>query len=206
MKKKVIKKVVKKTVTPIVSIIRSHRISARVTPKEYAAIKKKAGKISIADFIRKTMLIMSLFAFVACIPVGVKAQDLTKTVKTEIVKKDSAICKDTVKPVTVILGVIEQAYQDSATRAQAIVTFHNMQTSWYSHPVKGSSVWSWFWWIFWFIIIPVGFINGCITRFIPTEYKNKYKWLRWTENILSFLLAIARVVPNKDKLGGTHKD
>ena len=148
----------------------------------------------------KKLFILSMIAFLfaACVPAPVHA--LGKTDSTTV------ICKDTMKPVPVILGVIEQAYQDSATRAQAIVTFHNMQTSWYSHPVKGSSVWSWFWWIFWFIIIPVGFINGCITRFIPTEYKNKYKWLRWTENILSFLLAVARVVPNKDKLGGTHKD
>ena len=143
---------------------------------------------------KKLFVILSLLAFIACIPVTVHAVEKKHIDTTIVIQKD-----------TIINGIIE-SIEDSVTQAEAKVIVENFKTAWYAMPVKGSSVWDWIKWIFLFCFLPVGGLLTIIFRVVPTSYKEKYKWLRVLENTVEMLLKIIRLIPNRNKLGGVHKE
>lgn len=151
---------------------------------------------------KKLGIILSLFFLVQLAVYPANTKD-SVSVKTEL-KCDS---QQVIVPV--ITGVISELMNDSLARQEAIAQYQNAKNLFFYPPVKGSSWWTWFKYIAAWIGV-IGFINGLITRAIPTPYKQKYKWWRWTEMFVEAVLFVVKIMPNRsinpDGTKGKHKD
>jgi len=159
---------------------------------------------------KKLLFLLSVvFLFAACPPVT--AATLEKVPVEFILDKNAGVkdtltTDDTGKVIPVVIKGLIEACKDSAFRAEATIAVENMKTEWYAMPVKGSSIWTWLKWIVLFLVIPFSLISTFIARFIPTSYAKKYKVFRVIEWVADFLYWVAKLMPNKNSIGGKHEE